>query len=360
MKITVIGAGNIGTQFAAAFASKGNVVTVYASKPEKISNTLTIVDENDTVTAEGEIVLVTDDIEKAVKDAEYVFVTYPAFMLKDIADKMYDFVSKGIKIGVIPGTGGAEFAFKKLIEDKGVVLFGLQRVPAVARLKEYGKTVCVTGYRDRLKLAGIPKSSLRGIGDLLTETFGIPCDILPNYLSVTMTPSNPILHTTRLCTEFADYKEGVVYPRNILFYEEWSDDSSRLLFACDDELQRVCQKLTKLDLSDVRSLKEHYESDTVEKLTLKIRSIKSLQGLGSPMKEVEGGFVPDFSSRYFTADFPYGLSILQQLANIAGVEVPNMTSTIKWYKNVSRDTTEFKLSDFGINSIDDLYKFYCR
>lgn len=360
MKITVIGAGNIGTQFAAAFAAKGNEVTVFASKPEKISNTLTIVDENGNVTAKGTLALVTSDIEKAVKDAEYVFVTYPAFMLKDIAHKMYNYVSTGVKIGVIPGTGGAEFAFKRLIEDKGVILFGLQRVPAVARLKEYGKTVCVTGYRDRLKLAGIPKSSLRGIGDLLTETFSIPCDILPNYLSVTMTPSNPILHTTRLCTEFADYKEGVVYQKNILFYEEWADESSKLLFACDDELQEVCRKLKELDLSDVRSLKEHYESDTVEKLTAKIRSIKSLQGLGSPMKEVEGGFVPDFSSRYFTADFPYGLSILQQLAQIAGVEVPNMTSTLNWYKRVSGDTTEFRLADFGIKTTDDLYEFYSR
>lgn len=360
MKITVIGAGNIGTQFASAFASKGNEVTMYASKPEVISDILTTVDENDNVTFEGKLALVTNDIEKAVSEAEYVFVTYPAFMLKGIADKMYDFVKKGAKIGVIPGTGGAEFAFKKLIEDKGVILFGLQRVPAVARLKEYGKTVCVSGYRDRLKLAGIPKSSLRGIGDLLTETFGIPCDILPNYLSVTMTPSNPILHTTRLCTEFADYKDGVVYPKNILFYEEWADESSKLLFACDDELQQVCKAMKDFDLTEVRSLKEHYESDTVEKLTAKIRSIKSLQGLGSPMKEVEGGFVPDFSSRYFTADFPYGLSILAQFAEIAGVEVPNMHSTINWYQEVSGDKTELKLSAFGINSMDDMLAFYNR
>ncbi len=360
MKITVIGAGNIGTQFAAAFAAKGNEVTFFASKPERISNTLTIVDESDKVTDIGEMALVTSDIKEACEGAEYIFITYPAFMLKDIADKMYDHILKGTKIGVIPGTGGAEFAFKKLIEEKGAILFGLQRVPAVARLKEYGKTVCVAGYRDRLKLAGIPKSSLRGIADLLTETFSIPCDILPNYLSVTMTPSNPILHTTRLRTEFADFKEGVVYPKNILFYEEWADESSELLFACDEELQTVCSKLTELDLTDVRSLKEHYESDTPKKLTAKIRSIKSLQGLGSPMKEVEGGFVPDFSSRYFTADFPFGLSILEQIAHLAGVKVPNMTSTINWYKEVSEDKTEFNLSDFGINSLDDLYKFYSR
>lgn len=360
MRITVVGAGNIGTQFAAEFAAKGYEVVLLASDPKKINEVLTVVNEKNQITARGKLFLVTDSIEKALEDAQYVFVTYPAFMLKDIAQRMYPFVKCGQKIGVIPGTGGVEFAFKKLIEEKEIVLFGLQRVPAVARLKKYGDTVCVTGYREKLKLAGIPKSSLRGIGDLITRVFNIPCDILPNYLSVTMTPSNPILHTTRLCTEFSDYTEGRVYPRNILFYEEWTDDSSRLLFACDEELQRVCRKLVKLDLSEVRSLKEHYESDTVEKLTAKIRSIKSLQGLGSPMKEVEGGFIPDFSSRYFTADFPYGLAILKQLANIAGVQVPNMDSTINWYKRVSKNTAELNLSDYGINTLEDIYSFYSK
>ncbi len=359
MKITVIGAGNIGTQFAVSFAEKGHCVTVYASKPERLSMVMNIVDENDKLTAVGKLSSVTNNMAEALKNADYVFVTHPAFMLKATAEAMYDYIEEGTRIVIVPGTGGAEFFFKKLI-DKGAKLFGLQRVPAVARLREYGKTVCVTGIRDRLHLAGIPADDLQGTACLLEEVFDIPCVTLPNYLCVTLTPSNPILHTTRLRTVFADYKDGVVYPRNILFYEEWAQASSELLFACDDELQQVCRALKKLDLSGVKSLKEHYESDTTEKLTQKIRSIKSLQGLGSPMIEVDGGFIPDFSSRYFTADFPYGLAILKQIAEIAEVQVPNMTETLRWYEDVTGNISDFRLSDYGINTVEDLYAFYCR
>ncbi len=359
MKITVIGAGNIGTQFAVSFAAKGHNVTFYASKPERLSSVMNIVDENDNISAVGNLESVTNNMADALKSAQYVFVTHPAFMLKATAEAMYEHIEEGTRIIVVPGTGGAEFFFKKLI-DKGAELFGLQRVPAVARLKEYGKSVCVSGARPELHLAGIPADSLSETAKLLEDVFEVPCAKLPNYLCVTLTPSNPILHTTRLRTEFADYEEGVVYPRNILFYEEWAQESSELLFACDDELQQVCRALHRLDLSGVKSLKEHYESDTPEKLTQKIRSIKSLQGLGSPMLEVEGGFIPDFSSRYFTADFPYGLAILVQIAEVAGVEVPYMTETLKWYEDATGNVSDFRLSDYGINNAKDLYNFYCR
>lgn len=360
MRITVIGAGNIGTQFAASFAAKGHDVTLFASKPERISKTLRMVDEQDNLIVEAEIKAVTSDVAQAVSDAQYIFVTHPAFMLKATADSLYPYVKEGAKIGVIPGTGGAEFHFKNIVDDKGVQLFGLQRVPSVARLTEYGKTVCVAGYRDKLDVAAVPAKGVEDIAELLTDIFEMPCNILDSYLCVTLTPSNPILHTTRLRTEFADYKKGVVYPRNILFYEEWSDDSSKLLFACDDELQQVCAQLDRMELNAVRSLKLHYESDTPEKLTRKIRSIKSLQGLGSPMTEVEGGYIPDFSSRYFTADFPYGLAILIQVAQVAGVDVPNMKETLNWYEDITGNRSSFRLSDYGINTYNDLYNFYMK
>ncbi len=150
----------------------------------------------------------------------------------------------------------------------------------------------------------------------MTKLWGIPCTSLPNYLSVTLTPSDPILHTTRLCTMFNDYETGKIYDRIPLFYGEWSNDSSKLLLDCDSELQSMIKLLDILDLHNVRSLKQHYESETVEEMTNKLRSIKSLHNLPSPMKKVENGWIPDFNSRYFTADFPYGLAIIEELAYV--------------------------------------------
>lgn len=250
-----------------------------------------------------------------------------------------------------------EFAFRSCIQA-GAVLFGLQRVPSVARLEQYGRRVRCEGLRDKLFLAAIPHGKAQEMAAFISELFEIPCTPLPNYLSVTLTPSNPILHTARLRTLFSGYTEGTVYDRNPLFYGEWSDASSELLMACDEELQQICGSLERLDLSGVRSLRLHYESDTAQAMTKKLRSIASLHNLKSPMKQVPGGWIPDFQSRYFTADFPYGLAILEGFADILGIAVPHIRETMDWYRFVTGDRHRLMLGDYGICSVEDIYDFY--
>lgn len=355
-RIAVIGGGNVGTQFACVCASKGFGVNVYSSKPEKYDGMLEVIDECGKITV-GKLNKVTANIGEAVKDCQIIFVTHPAFRLKEVADQLLPYIEKNMNICVLPGTGGAEFAFRECMKA-GATLFGLQRVPSVARMEQYGKRVRCEGLRSELFLASIPIDKAKDLSSFMAELWGIPCTPLPNYLSVTLTPSNPILHTTRLRTLFADYKNGMVYKKNPLFYGEWSDESSELLIACDGELQELVKLLDKLDLSNVRSLKIHYDSDTIEAMTKKLCSIKSLHNLFSPMKQVNGGWIPDFSSRYFTADFPYGLAIIEELAGILGYNAPNIKDTMDWYRNVTGDTSRLDLGAYGIHSIEDIYNLY--
>lgn len=48
------------------------------------------------------------------------------------------------------------------------------------------------------------------------------------------------------------------------------------------------------------------------------------------MKKVEAGWVPDFESRYFTEDFPYGLKNIFDLAKENNVFCPNIEKVYKW------------------------------
>lgn len=357
MNITIVGAGNVGTQFAVHTAEKGHKVTVFGSKPEKIAKELTIVNENDEEIHRGSIEKATSDPEEAFTDAEIVFVVMPAPMMKENAEKIEPYARPGMKICIVPGTGGGECAFKCCIE-KGATVFGIQRVPSVARLVEYGKTVRAVGYRDELFAAAIPHSETPECCQLIESIFDIKTTKMPNYLNITLTPSNPILHTTRLKTLFEDYKIGMVYDRIPLFYEEWTDTSSELLIACDAEVQEMCRKMKEFDLSYVKSLRLHYESDTVEAMTKKIISIAGFKGLTSPTIHVEGGFIPDFSSRYFTADFSFGLTILIQIAGLINFEVPRMKETLEWYQNIVTDRHEFSFDDYGIHNYQDFLSFY--
>ena len=76
------------------------------------------------------------------------------------------------------------------------------------------------------------------------------------------------------------------------------------------------------------------------------------------MIKSENGWIPDFKSRYFTADFPFGLAIIEEFANIVSVDVPNIHETMEWYKRVSGNKHYFKLSEFGLNTVNDIYSFY--
>ena len=355
-RIAVLGGGNIGTQFACVCAAKGWEVNVCSSRPECYDGTLEVVNEQQQVTT-GKIRRVTPSIPEAMEGCEIIFVTQPAFMLPGIAKEMLPGIRKGMMICVLPGTGGAEFAFRDCILA-GAVLIGFQRVPGVARLEKYGKRVRCEGLRPVLHVASIPREAAGPFSEIMSDLWGRPCRALPNYLSVTLTPSNPILHTTRLRTLFADYEEGKVYPRNPLFYGEWSDASSALLMACDSELQEMIRKMDRLDLSGVKSLRVHYESDTPEAMTAKLRSIRSLHNLASPMKRVEQGWIPDFSSRYFTADFPYGLAILEELADVLDCEAENIRSTMEWYRKTTADMNRLDFGQYGIHSLEDLYALY--
>ncbi len=354
--IAVIGGGNIGTQFACICASAGYKVNIFTSKPELYDGTLEVVDEFGKITT-GTPSVITSDIREAVEDCRIILVTHPAFHLKDIADLLLPCIRDDMNICILPGTGGAELSFRECI-NAGATLFGLQRVPSVARLEQYGKRVRCEGQRPKLFLASSQKKKADDFAIFMSNLFGIPCIVLPNYLCVTLTPSNQILHTTRLRTLFSDYEPGKTYDCNPLFYGDWNNGSSELLLACDSELQDMLKFMDKLDLNSVQSLKIHYGCNTAEEMTRKIRSIKSLHNLPSPMKKENGGLIPDFSSRYFSADFPYGLAILEEFATVLGYDAPNISKTMDWYRKVSGNVECLDLGDYGIHCLEDIYRLY--
>ena len=210
MRITVVGGGNIGTQFAVHCAETGHTVTVYTSSPELYNGHLAIVDDAGNITHSGNISLATSDPEQAFQNAELILVTIPATMMSIAAGQIYSNADDKAFIGVVPGNGGRECTFKKCIE-RGNTFFAIERVPAIARLIEKGRVVRSTGYRKELHVAAIPGSKATQCAEISRSIFKMPCSTIPNMLNLTMTPSNPILHTSRLYSLFHDWNQGVYY-----------------------------------------------------------------------------------------------------------------------------------------------------
>ncbi|MBQ0087725.1 MAG: NAD/NADP octopine/nopaline dehydrogenase family protein [Prevotellaceae bacterium] len=356
MKITVIGGGNIGTLMAAEFAHRGNSVSLYTSDPSKWSNDITVNDELGNELYIAHLDCISNSYVEVIPGAEYIFVAMPSFLYDGLSKKIVPLIEKGQKIGFVPGSGGAEFSFMNAL-DKGAILFGLQRVHSISRLESYGHSVNMLGRKSELQVASIPRVYSSEISNDLERLFEIPCVSLSNYLTVTLTPSNPILHTTRLYSMFKDMNK---YDHNVLFYEEWTNASSEMLFACDAELQSVIKSIPELDLSNVISLPFYYESDTPERLTNKIKSIQAFKGITSPMLEVNGVWVPDYNSRYFTEDFPYGLQIIKQMAAFCNVDCPNIDKVLAWYKTIKANDKQFDFYNYGITNLTQVVEYNCK
>ena len=94
----------------------------------------------------------------------------------------------------------------------------------------------------------------------------------------------------------------------------------------DEEFQKLCCKVGV----KIPSVCDYYESTDAVSLTRKLRSIAAFQTIKAPMKQTEKGFVPDFESRYFTEDFPYGLQIVKDLAQTHQIATPVIDRVLLW------------------------------
>ena len=83
------------------------------------------------------------------------------------------------------------------------------------------------------------------------------------------------------------------------------------------------------------------------------------------------GFIPDFSSRFYTEDIPNGVCIIKALSQFVGVETPTIDYVLDWYFRMTgkeyfqkdgsfgKDIMETAIPQInGIQTVEALVDFY--
>ena len=326
MKICICGGGNLGHVCAGFLANRGHQVSILTTKPERWNSEIEIVAPDGIFT--GKISLISSKPEEVIPQAEMVLVCLPGYAIHNELVKIKPYLSKETIVGsVVSSTGFFFEAFKVLPPD--IPLFGFQRVPFISRIIDYGEKAELKGYKDTLHVAIENTSEKEPIRAKLEKLFEKPISIADSYYEVSLSNSNPLLHPSRLYTMWRDWQPGITYPRNPQFYAEWTVEASTLLLKMDNEFQHLL-KVLGLKTGCIPSILDYYESTDAISLTQKLHDIKAFQGIPSPMKEVEGGWIPDFSSRYFIEDFPYGMRFIVETAPEQGVAIPTIEKVYQW------------------------------
>lgn len=329
MNITVVGAGNMGLAMTGYMAGKKeDTVCLFTRKDIRI---IEVYDVEKCIGFKTNDYICTDDPTVAFKKADVIFVTYPAFLRRKFIEEYGEYINEGTYFGFVPGYGGGEYLCASLIK-RGVNVFGFQRVPYVARaIKDKTIAANIISRKKKLFVGAIPRSKTDEICKIVEHLLDIPVQSLKEYLSITLAPSNPLLHTVGVYNVFKSGTSTKEYSKQLMFYEEWNDDSSRLLFEYDAELQNICKALGPLDMSEVVSLPVYYESPTPEAMTCKLKSIEAFKSVMVPLKYTHGKYRPDLRSRMFVEDFPFGVCVIKEFSNLTGISTPVVDMLLDWY-----------------------------
>lgn len=328
MKICICGGGNLGHVVAGFVAAqKKHEVCLLTRHPERWSQDLTIEAPADT-TFVGHLSGLYSDAKPAVSDADIVLLCLPGYAIRETLLQIREYLRPGAAVGSVVSSTGFFFEAMELLPSSQT-LFGFQRVPFISRIVDYGHKARLMGYKESLNLAVEHSDQPESLSHVLADMLQTPIHLLGSYYEASLSNSNPLLHPSRLYSLWKDWHEGVTYDHIPLFYEEWTEEAARLYIEMDNELQALLEQLP-VRKGSIATVLDYYESTDATSLARKLQSIEAFKGILSPMKETEDGYVPDFHSRYFTEDFPYGLAIVHRLTHERGVPSPTIDMIYDW------------------------------
>lgn len=329
-RVCICGGGSLGHVIAGWLAAKGKAeVNLLTGRPESWGESVTLM-LPDSRTIAGRLSVVSSSPSDVIPQSDVVLFCYPGFMIASELTRIKPHLAPNAYVGSVFSSTGFFFEALKIL-DPTQPIWGFQRVPFISRVAEYGRSANLLGYKPCYHIAveNTPEADKQTFAEMIADWFERPVFLLKNYLEASLTNSNPILHTSRLYTMFGGENEGRVYPRMIKFYEEWTVEAADMLIRMDEEFFRVLATLPVTE-GYLPTILDYYESHDAHSLAHKLSSIEGFKGITSPMKQTTEGWVPDFESRYFTEDFPYGLKYIWQLAKEHNISTPNIDKVYSW------------------------------
>ena len=329
--ICICGGGSLGHTIAGFVASKEDYnVSLLTRHPEKWSQAIDVTDL-DGRNYHGELFCVTDKPSIVVPDADIVLLCLPGYAIENVLQQIRPHLRNTTFVGSVVSSTGFFFMVAQLL-PVDIPVFGLQRVPFIARTKEYGKSACLLGYKPSISVA-IENTSFnkkRELALLLERLFQVPVTLLSSHYEVSLTNSNPLLHTSRIYTLWKEWKPGIKYKSCPPFYADWTIDAAHYYIEMDCEFQALLKLLPVAD-GAIPNVLDYYESHDEQSLRDKLASIPAFKNIMAPMiGNDDDGYEPDFKSRYFTEDFPYGLNSIVKVAREMNFSIPVIDEVYEW------------------------------
>lgn len=292
------------------------------------------------------------DATALAAEADLVILTVPAHVraawLRDIARALPR--HKPVYVGAIPGFCGFDWLAQTLLAERpNAVIWGMKDVPHTAFDLHPGVSVRMGGAKQVLHVATHAReseASRTALQALLQRLYTAPVELLSHYLEITLTPGNPIMHSSVVYGLAGPYSQwhGRTFPAPVCWWTDCTELGAYFLARSDEESQQLCRAVEQqlgVDLSSIKPLQqeivEAYGDQIRDPRTLLsvLRTNQAYDAIEAPMvpSATEPGYVIDRESRAFQEDVAYGLAVLVEMGRRLRVPLPHIQEIFDW--NVS-------------------------
>jgi hypothetical protein len=356
-RVLICGTGS-GAHALAAVASRSGfdvcVLSQNADKAQRWTETLdrqrlTVIGRNGTNGGsawKANSFTVTHDPALAARGCDLIIFAVPTFSHERYLELLEPEIRDGCIIVGLPGQNGFEFEVRKALGQKlkNCVVMNFESLPWSCRVVEFGETVRINGTKETLVGAAqgdLTKAKLKEplavIQGLLGES---PKLILSGHLlGINLMSLNAYSHPPIMYGRWKDW-DGKPLDQQPLFFQGVDEDTAALLGNISDEVvatsKRIMAEYPQVDLSQVIPMYAwdlaHYGNQIKDKTNLMtaLRTNTLYEGRTHPMIQTENGqHIPDFNHRFLLEDIPC-LAVIRGIAEIAGVETPNLDTVLVW------------------------------
>lgn len=354
--ITIIGGSNSTHVIAPLLANRGFRVTILTRKSDLWKDTLEVEFQSEDGKVERKIKkkihLITSDEKKALEDVQIILLCIPVSEYFKVLLRIGKHIPKDkeVWLGTIYGQGGVNWIYNEIIQKfslNKLVYFSYGLIPFICRTKEYGSVGITYGSKHNNIVSVFPKDKFHELDKkLFTEIsfewpgIGKTCQA-DNFLSLTLSVSNQIIHISRMYGLYLKNKKGWKTLDEIpYFYRDFDDSSANILKRLDEDYEKIRQKIRELYptisfkyMLNYLDLEKFTNNSSNKNVKDSLVNSKTLRQIKTPVMKSGERYILDRNSRFFTDDIFYGLVIIKWIADKYMIDLPIVDELLKWSQN---------------------------
>ena len=355
--ITVVGGGNSAHVLIPLLSKTGMKINLLTRKPKvwrsNISLDYLLPEGEHIATYQGKIDKISSAPAELIPESDIVILCMPVHAYRQALHSIAEHIDKNKKvfIGTVFGQAGFNWMTREIIDKfslKNITTFAIGLIPWICRAKEYGKAGIVYGAKPVNVVAIDPKEDFSILDDMLLKKI-VPdwfvhgsFKLADNFISLTLSLDNQIIHTARLYGLFLEYggqwnsKEDVPY-----FYRDFSEKSAQILENLDKDYSMIRGKIKNAYpekdftfMLDYLSLDNTTNLCTNKTIMDTFENSKTLGAIRTPVVLENGKWVIDKSHRFFYDDVFYGLCIAKWIAQKLDLPSVHIDEVLMWAQTV--------------------------